>query len=62
MLHHVSLPAADFERASRRHDAALGDRRVCSGADLAGDGVEKDPDPFLLVQIPTAPLARSAST
>jgi catechol 2,3-dioxygenase-like lactoylglutathione lyase family enzyme len=57
MLHHISLPVADLERASRLYDAALaalGYRRVCSGPDFTGYGVEDDRDQFLLVRIPAA--------
>jgi catechol 2,3-dioxygenase-like lactoylglutathione lyase family enzyme len=49
MLHHISLPVADLQRAAALYDAALsalGYRRVCSGDDFAGYGVEDDKDKF----------------
>lgn len=54
MLHHVSLPVADLVRATRLYDAvlgALGYRRVCSGRDFSGYGVEEDKDKFAIKQI-----------
>lgn len=60
MLHHISLPVADLEKSSRLYDAALaalGYRRVCSGTDFAGYGLEDDQDKFALKQIVPAASA-----
>ena len=49
MLHHASLPVADLRQAAKLYDAALsalGYRRVCSGEDFAGYGVEENKDKF----------------
>ena len=54
MLHHISLPVADLEASSALYDAALGAlgyRRVCSGDDFAGYGVEDDKDQVSLKHI-----------
>ena len=54
MLHHISLPVADLDGSSALYDAALGAlgyRRVCSGDDFAGYGVEDDKDKFSLKYI-----------
>ena len=51
MLHHVSLPVADLERASALYDAALaalGYRRVGASAGFAGYGPEGHKDRFAL--------------
>lgn len=60
MLHHISLPVADLEKSSCLYDAALaalGYRRVCSGTDFAGYGLEDDQDKFALKQIVPAASA-----
>ncbi len=52
MLHHVSLPVSDLEKSSGLYDhalAALGYRRVCSGAGFVGYGLEEGQDIFLIV-------------
>ena len=54
MLHHISLPVADLQRSSALYDAALaalGYRRVCSGKDYAGYGIEDDKDKFSIKHI-----------
>ena len=51
MLHHVSLPVADLEGSSALYDAALaalGYRRVCSGAGFVGYGIEEGKDKFAI--------------
>lgn len=51
MLHHISLPVADMEKASRLYDAALaalGYRRVCSGRHFTGYGIEDGKDKFAI--------------
>ena len=54
MLHHISLPVADLRASSALYDAALGAlgyRRVCSGDDFAGYGVEDDKDKFCIKHV-----------
>lgn len=54
MLHHISLPVADVDKAAELYDAvlpALGYKRVCSGAGFAGYGIEDGKDKLLLVQV-----------
>ena len=49
MLHHASLPVADLRQSAKLYGAALsvlGYRRVCSGEDFVGYGVEKNKDQF----------------
>ena len=51
MLHHISLPVANLDRSSNLYDAALaalGYRRVASGAGFAGYGVEDGKDKFAI--------------
>jgi catechol 2,3-dioxygenase-like lactoylglutathione lyase family enzyme len=53
MLHHVSLPVEDLERAVTLYDAALGAlgyRCVCRGPGFAGYGVEDGKDKLALKQ------------
>ncbi len=53
MLHHVSLPVADLDRAAAFYDAALaslGYRRVSAGPGFAGYGVEDGKDKLALMQ------------
>lgn len=60
MLHHVSLPVSNLERSARLYDgvlAALGYRRVCSGANFVGYGVEDGKDKFLISAQPDARCA-----
>ena len=54
MLHHVSLPVEDLEKSSTLYDAVLSElnyRRVCSGADFAGYGIEENRDKFALKRV-----------
>jgi catechol 2,3-dioxygenase-like lactoylglutathione lyase family enzyme len=54
VLHHISLPVSDLDKSTRLYDAALselGYRRVCSGGDFAGYGVEDNEDKFAIKQI-----------
>lgn len=54
MLHHISLPVANIEKSTALYDAALsalGYRRVCSGKDFAGYGIEDGNDQFAIKQI-----------
>jgi catechol 2,3-dioxygenase-like lactoylglutathione lyase family enzyme len=53
MLHHVSLPVVDIERAAALYDAALaalGYRRVLDAPGFAGYGVEDGRDKLALKQ------------
>lgn len=61
MLHHISLPVTDLEQSAKLYDsalAALGYRRVRSGENFVGYGVEDGKDEFL---ISAKREARSAS-
>lgn len=54
MLHHVSLPVADLERAKALYDAALaplGYRRVANYDDFAGYGIEDGNDKLALIRV-----------
>ena len=54
MLHHASVPVADFERSAALYDAALaalGYRRVDSGEGFAGYGVKDGEDKFALKRV-----------
>ena len=59
MLHHISLPVAIIEKSSALYDAALsalGYKRVCSGNNFAGHGIEEGEDLFAIKQTdPTTP-------
>jgi catechol 2,3-dioxygenase-like lactoylglutathione lyase family enzyme len=60
MLHHISLPVADLKRSSELYDAilsTLGYRRVCTGKDFAGYGIEDDEDVFAIKEIKHAAAA-----
>ena len=60
MLHHVSLPVADLERASALYDAALtvlGYRRVVSFDDFIGCGIEDGKDKFAIARVTKAVAA-----
>lgn len=60
MLHHISFPVTDLERSARLYDnalAALGYRRVRSGEDFVGYGVEDGEDRFLISANPDARCA-----
>jgi catechol 2,3-dioxygenase-like lactoylglutathione lyase family enzyme len=51
MLHHISLPVSDLVVSLRLYDSALealGYRRVSSGVDFAGYGLEDGKDKFLI--------------
>ena len=54
MLHHISLPVTSIEKSSVLYDAALsalGYKRVCSGDDFTGYGIEDGKDQFAIKQI-----------
>ena len=60
MLHHISLPVADLEKSAALYDTCLGElgyRRVCSGPEFAGYGLEDDKDAFALIALPNAKAA-----
>ncbi len=60
MLHHISLPVADLKGSSALYDAALGAlgyRRVCSGDDVAGYGIEDDKDKFSIKHVQSSASA-----
>ena len=66
-LDEVTTVFSDIAQRESRYrkrwlQAALGDRRACSGADFAGYAVEENQGQCLLTRIPAARLARSAST
>ncbi len=53
MLHHISFPVSNLKRSTKLYDDALdalGYRRVCSGEDYTGYGVEDGKDKFLIVK------------
>ena len=57
MLHHASLPVADLQHSTELYDAALstlGYRRVCSGKDFTGYGIEDNKDKFSIKAVNTA--------
>lgn len=62
MLHHVSLPVADMDRATALYDAALaalGYRPVSSSDGFAGYGVEEGLDLFAIKHaVPATPAGR----
>ena len=54
LLHHISLPVVSIEKSSALYDAALmplGYRRVCSGKDFSGYGIEEGKDHFAIKEI-----------
>ncbi len=57
MLHHLSLPVSNIERAGRFYDGvlgALGFQRVAENAEFVGYGTETGKDKFALMQ--TSPV------
>lgn len=51
MLHHISLPVSNLEKSVQFYDSilsTLGYKRVCSGRDYAGYGIDKNKDKFMI--------------